>query len=247
MSNTRQVYDAFDEITGKSVYLRGHAQATFMSDGRTVESAIMQMGGGGSSVYPQVEHGTNDTTLEIAPNTLHIWGEVEELSISLGDRIEGVVNEYLFQFSTGAVATALTLPEGLMWADGTSLALSPNATYKVSIINNLTTVTEFNPYIINEITFTYDENNGFYWKSMYPIATTLYLTYDNGMQTVMIAGESDGYIYAPSSPSTYRYFFSFDEDGSDFGDDWEGESYNEINDGVYLYKGPEYLTVPVGY
>lgn len=38
--STRKIKDAKDLSTNELVYLKGHAQATFMSDGRTVEEAI---------------------------------------------------------------------------------------------------------------------------------------------------------------------------------------------------------------
>lgn len=48
---SRPIRDAKDITTGKKVYFKGHAQATFMSDGRTVETAINEaMQGGGSGV-----------------------------------------------------------------------------------------------------------------------------------------------------------------------------------------------------
>lgn len=43
---TRQIKDAKDLITGELIYFKGHAQATFMSDGRTVEEAVSGMSGG---------------------------------------------------------------------------------------------------------------------------------------------------------------------------------------------------------
>lgn len=48
---SRPIRDAKDITTGQKVYFKGHAQATFMSDGRTVETAINEaMQGGGSGV-----------------------------------------------------------------------------------------------------------------------------------------------------------------------------------------------------
>lgn len=47
--STRKVKDAIDLETNEVIYLKGHAQATFMSDGRTVEDAINQAGTGGGS------------------------------------------------------------------------------------------------------------------------------------------------------------------------------------------------------
>lgn len=37
---TRKIKDARDISTSELIYFRGHAGATFMSDGRTVEDAI---------------------------------------------------------------------------------------------------------------------------------------------------------------------------------------------------------------
>lgn len=46
---TRKIKDAKDLSTGELIYFKGHAQATFMSDGRTVEEAINSGSGSGSS------------------------------------------------------------------------------------------------------------------------------------------------------------------------------------------------------
>ena len=42
----RNIKDAKDLTTGELVYFRGHAKATYMSDGRTVEEAVNGMSGG---------------------------------------------------------------------------------------------------------------------------------------------------------------------------------------------------------
>lgn len=45
---TRQIKDAKDLSTNELIYFKGHAKATYMSDGRTVEEAVNGMSGGGS-------------------------------------------------------------------------------------------------------------------------------------------------------------------------------------------------------
>ena len=45
---TRNIKDAKDLDTGELIYFKGHAQATFMSDGRTVEEVVSGMSGGGT-------------------------------------------------------------------------------------------------------------------------------------------------------------------------------------------------------
>ena len=47
--STRKIKDAKDLSTNELIYFKGHAQATYMSDGRTVEEAINSSGGGSSS------------------------------------------------------------------------------------------------------------------------------------------------------------------------------------------------------
>ena len=46
--STRKIKDAKDLSTNELIYFKGHAQATYMSDGRTVEEAINNSGGGSS-------------------------------------------------------------------------------------------------------------------------------------------------------------------------------------------------------
>lgn len=82
-----------------------------------------------------------ETTASIAPNILHIWGEVASLNITLADGEEGVVNEYMVQFTSGATATTLTIPETIQWMS--ALSIKANKTYQLSIINNLGVIGEF--------------------------------------------------------------------------------------------------------
>lgn len=76
--------------------------------------------GGGSGAYAQVNHGTSDTTFTLTPNTFHVWDEVSALTLSLGDETAGVANEFVFQFTSGATPTSLTLPDGIKWANGST-------------------------------------------------------------------------------------------------------------------------------
>ena len=82
-----------------------------------------------------VDHGTDDTTFELTPNVLHRWGEVASLTLTLGAETPGVVNEYMFQFTSGAVATQLSLPETVKWTSTPEIAA--NTVYQVSIVDNL--------------------------------------------------------------------------------------------------------------
>lgn len=90
---------------------------------------------GQSGIPSVVDHGTNDTTFELTPNVFHVWGEVTGLTLTLGSEILGVVNEYMFQFTSGTTATSLNLPDTVKYVN--SNLIEPNKTYQVSIVNNL--------------------------------------------------------------------------------------------------------------
>ena len=54
---TRQIRDAQDLETGQLIYIKGHAKATYMSDGRTVEDAINSTSGSiDPSDFPQYDN-----------------------------------------------------------------------------------------------------------------------------------------------------------------------------------------------
>ena len=126
----REVKDLRDSKTGEKFYPKSHAKAVYLSDGRTVEDAIEQ------PIIQQTE-----TTVEIAPNVLNLWGEVAELNITLAEGKAGVINEYMFQFTSGATATTLVLPADIKWVSAPNI--QANKTYQVSIINNLGVIGEF--------------------------------------------------------------------------------------------------------
>lgn len=121
---------------------------------------IVISGGGGSSsgsgAYAEVNHGTSDTTFALTPNTFHVWEEVSALTLTLGSETAGVANEFLFQFTSGATATTLTLPDDIKWANDSAPTIAENMIYQVSILKGMASVLEFNnaPNVVL-ITFYY--------------------------------------------------------------------------------------------
>ena len=97
-----------------------------------------------SSAYPEVNHGTGDTTFTLTPNTFHVWDEVTSLTLNFGSGISGVANEYLFQFTSGPTATSLALPDDIKWANDNVPTIEANMIYQVSILHGLASVLEFN-------------------------------------------------------------------------------------------------------
>lgn len=62
---TRKIKDAKDLTTNELIYFKGHAKATYMSNGMTVEDAInnIEIGGGGTSDLPPISTSAEGDTL----------------------------------------------------------------------------------------------------------------------------------------------------------------------------------------
>ena len=128
----RQVKDAIDHKTKEKVYLKGHAKATYMSDGRSVEDSIDDK----ADKVEVVNHGTSDTTFALTPNIMHKWGVVSDLTLTLvSPSDDSVYNEYMFEFVSGSTATTLLLPDTLQWVSEPSI--EAGYTYQCSIVGNI--------------------------------------------------------------------------------------------------------------
>lgn len=83
-------------------------------------------------------HGTSDTTFTLTPNVFHLWGEVGSLNLTLGTETAGIVNEFVFQFtSPSGIATKLTLPGDLKFYNDQIITIEPGKIYQGSIINKI--------------------------------------------------------------------------------------------------------------
>lgn len=168
-------------------------------------------GGGGSSsgsgAYSEVNHGTSDTTFALTPNTFHVWEEISALTLTLGSETAGVANEYLFQFTSGATATSLTLPDDIKWANDSAPTIEPNMIYQVSILKGLATALEFKnavALIENRVTVTKSGKSTHYFTFDFPVASDLTIVYNSTGETgsVQIASGSQQVSKSISSPVT---------------------------------------------
>lgn len=76
------------------------------------------------------------TIQEIESNKFYKFGEVAELNITLADvKDNKQLNEFMFEFTSGATATTLTLPDIIKWLETPSI--ESNKTYQCSIVNNI--------------------------------------------------------------------------------------------------------------
>lgn len=95
------------------------------------------------SATSKVSHGTADTTFTLTPNVFHVWDTVSALTLTLGAEIDGVENEYLFEFTSGSTATTLSLPSAIKWLGGNAPEIEANTTYQISIVDNLGVIGAF--------------------------------------------------------------------------------------------------------
>lgn len=88
---TRKVKDAKDLESNERIYFKGHAKATYMSDGRSVEDAINQMGTGGGTV----DLSGYATKAELANKVDKVNGKqlsTEDFTTLLKQKLEGLQN-----------------------------------------------------------------------------------------------------------------------------------------------------------
>lgn len=89
-----------------------------------------------------VNHGTSDTTYQLAPNEFHIWGEVSSLTLTLKDESTGFVDGYWFRFTCGSTPTVLNLPSSVEWYYE-EVEFEANHTYEVTIVEGKACYTDY--------------------------------------------------------------------------------------------------------
>lgn len=102
--------------------------------GAQIDAAVGAVAGKADKIQ-EVNHGTSDTTFTLTANTMHIWGTVTSLTLSLPTDSNSVLDEFMFTFTSGSTATTLSLPNTVKWVQ--DIEVETNKTYQVSIVNNL--------------------------------------------------------------------------------------------------------------
>ena len=86
-----------------------------------------------SGCYSIVECGSTDTTKELMPQTMYVWGEVSSLTITLAEVSAGnIVNEYMFSFNSGATAATLSVPADVKFTS--TVTIEANMHYECNIM-----------------------------------------------------------------------------------------------------------------
>lgn len=79
---------------------------------------------------------STSSTQEIQPNKFYKFGEVSSLNITLAAITDtSVLNEYMFEFTSGSTATTLTLPNTIKWLE--TPTVEANKIYQCSIVDNV--------------------------------------------------------------------------------------------------------------
>lgn len=71
-------------------------------------------------------------TQTLTPNVFYSFGTMTSLTVTLGSVVSGANNLYSFEFSSGTVATTLTLPNTIKWQEDT-VTIEANTHYEISI------------------------------------------------------------------------------------------------------------------
>lgn len=153
--STRKIKDAKDLSTNELIYFKGHAQATYMSDGRTVEEAVNSMSGGSS------EGGTIDTSnfatkTELAAKQ-DVISDIDTIRTNAANYKGTVTSVKVDNVSKSPSSGAVDLGyvnKKLTTSTSSSMSLSPNIYYR-NTSTSLSTLTitlgsVSNSNIINE-------------------------------------------------------------------------------------------------
>jgi hypothetical protein len=151
---TRQIKDAKDLTTNELIYFKGHAQATYMSDGRTVEEAVNSMSGGSGGSIDTSNLATKDelaqkqdiiTDIEtIRSNAANYKGTVTSVKINGQSKSpsSGVVDlGYVNKKLTTSTSSSMTLSPNIYYRN-TSTSLS-SLTITLGSVSNSNILNEY--------------------------------------------------------------------------------------------------------
>lgn len=86
---------------------------------------------------------TSTNSFAIDPNKMYMFGTRTSLTITFNTpTFPNIVNEYMFQFTSGSTATTLNVPSSVNWIKDPDI--QTNKKYAVSIENNLGIIGEWN-------------------------------------------------------------------------------------------------------
>ncbi len=127
--------EVYSLVTGNtnSIGVLRDSVSTVSTRVTALEDSVSAVNGG---VVSQVS-----ASVSIVPNTLNVWGAVDSLAVALADGADGVVNEYMMQFTVSGDSFTLALPSGVRWLEEPEW--TDGSTYQVSVMNGLAIAAEW--------------------------------------------------------------------------------------------------------
>lgn len=152
--STRKIKDAKDLSTNELIYFKGHAQATYMSDGRTVEEAVSGMSGGSGGTIDTSNLATKDELAQkqdiisdidtIRTNAANYKGTVTSVKVDNVSKSpsSGVVNlGYINKQLSTSTSSSMTLSPNIYYRN-TSTSLS-TLTITLGSVSNSNIINEY--------------------------------------------------------------------------------------------------------
>ena len=152
--STRQIKDAKDISTNELIYFKGHAKATYMSDGRTVEEAVNSMSGGSGGSIDTSNLATKDELAQkqdvisdidtIRTNAANYKGTVTSVKINGQSKSpsSGVVDlGYINKKLTTSTSSSMTLSPNIYYRN-TNTSLS-SLTITLGSVSNSNILNEY--------------------------------------------------------------------------------------------------------
>lgn len=151
--STRKIKDAKDLSTNELIYFKGHAQATYMSDGRTVEEAVNSASGGSGG---SIDTSNFATKTELAAKQ-DVISDIDTIRTNAANYKGTVTSVKVDNVSKSPSSGAVDLGyvnKKLTTSTSSSMSLSPNVYYR-NTSTSLSTLTitlgsVSNSNIINE-------------------------------------------------------------------------------------------------
>lgn len=126
---TRNIKDAKDLDTGELIYFKGHAQATFMSDGRTVEEAVSGMSGGSGGTIDTSNLATKDELAQ-KQDVISDIDTIRSNAANYKGTVTSVKVDNVSKTQSGGVVDLGYVNKKLTTSTSSSMTLSPNIYYR---------------------------------------------------------------------------------------------------------------------
>lgn len=94
----------------------------------------------------RVDNHQTESEVTIQPNVMNVWTDsVSDLTITKGDAIEGIVNNYMIRFTASANAKITLEWDGtqVTWYGGEEPTWTDGKIYEISIVDNIALWAEF--------------------------------------------------------------------------------------------------------